>query len=528
MRITNQMMTSNMLNNINRNKVNLDKTGYQYATQDKIEKPSDDPVVAVRSLKFRTQITEITQYLEKNIPDALNWMSTTESAMTTINEILSKMSTYCNDGSNDTLETTDRSSIIATLEQYKEQIFAEANADYAGRYLFTGYRTDTPLLYDQSSLKQQEANKTIYTITENLSFSNVSSKTYVNGGAVYTAGTAADTYAANAASTGTANRLQLSYTNLDTGAARTDNGFSRTNGVQSITFTNPSDSSSTITVNADGTLGAPYVLKTVSASATPQGACYNPGAKEIIFVPETGEMVFGSDVYTMAQINSNYSVAYTKSEFKEDDIMPQHYFECTTSSIVATGAGYAEETMGYTNPSVQKINYEVNFSQKLTVNTLAKDAVSTTISTKVDEIIRAVNDVYDMADKISEVTKLLAVETNETEIANLTELKAQLETEQTLKKSILREAFSSGMTMTKNAQTTLNVALSNHGSRYQRLELTQGRLEDQKTSFTKLLSSNDKMELEDSVINYKQAQTVYDASLMCASTVITKTLLDYL
>ncbi|MFA9464530.1 MAG: hypothetical protein ACERKN_09605 [Velocimicrobium sp.] len=532
MRITNQMMTTNMLNNINRNKKNVDTLGYQYATQQKIEKPSDDPVVAVRSLKYRTQITELEQYLGKNIPDAKNWMDTAESAMKSVNSVLEYMSSYCNNGATDTLETSDRNSIIETLKQYKDQIYSDANADYAGRYLFTGFRTDTPLLYDKAALTQQEANNTIYTIKENLSFSDVTSKTYVKGGASYAPGTAGDVYAQNAASTATASRLKLSYTNLDKGPDSTvtqgANNFTRKTGIQSITLTNPSNPADTITVDDTGTSG--YTLTTMSLTDGTQGKCYSPSAKEIIFIPETGELVFGSDAYAIARKNSDYSVAYTKTKFEEDDIMPQHYFECSTSEIVidSSNGSYKNETCGYSNPDSQKIDYEINFSQKLTVNTLAKDAVSTTIGTKVDEIVRAVNDVYDIKDKISEVEKLITTETNETELSNLKELKSQLETEQTLKKSILRESFSSGMTMAQEAQDMLNVALANHGSRYKRLQLTESRLKDQKTSFTALLDDNDKVELEDSVINYKQAQVVYDASLSCASTVISKTLLDYL
>ncbi len=540
MRVTNQMMTTNMLNNINRNKSNVDTLGYQYATQQKIQKPSDDPVVAVRSLKFRTQITELTQYLEKNIPDATNWMDTTEEAMDSINEVLEKMNTYCNQGANDTLETNDRNTIIETLEQYKTQIYKEANSDYAGRYLFTGYRTDTPLLYDSTSITQEKSTKTVYTIKEELSFSDVTSKTYVKGGAKYTDGTtSADGYAAKAASTGTASRLQLSYTNLDKDQSRTDVSGSgtpatvtRDTGIRSITFTNPSNPSDTITVAGDGTAATGgYTIKTISLSTQPQGECYNPTAKEIVFIPETGELVFGSEAYAMAQTRSDYTAEYTKTNFEEDNIIPEHYFECSASRIVvdtSQTSGYNEEVTQCRNPETQKINYEINFSQKLTVNTLAKDAVPTSIGTKIDEIIRTVNDVYDMDGKISEVEKLIATETDATKVTNLKELKSQLETEKTLKKTILRKNFSSGLTTTKNVQNTVSIALANHGSRYQRLKLTQDRLKDQKTSFTELLDKNDQVELEDSVINYKQAQVVYDASLSCASTVITKTLLDYL
>ena len=54
MRITNKMMTNNMLHNINTNKTNMTNLENKYASGMAIQKPSDDPIVAVRALKLRT------------------------------------------------------------------------------------------------------------------------------------------------------------------------------------------------------------------------------------------------------------------------------------------------------------------------------------------------------------------------------------------------------------------------------------------------------------------------------------------
>jgi len=48
------------------------------------------------------------------------------------------------------MEADQRKSVIQTLKKNVEGIFQnEANTDYSGRYLFTGYRTDTPLLFSE-------------------------------------------------------------------------------------------------------------------------------------------------------------------------------------------------------------------------------------------------------------------------------------------------------------------------------------------------------------------------------------------
>ena len=70
MRVTNKIIQNNNLANINTNKVYQDTLSTQMSTQKKINRPSDDPVVAIRALRLRSNVTELTQYYSKNIPDA--------------------------------------------------------------------------------------------------------------------------------------------------------------------------------------------------------------------------------------------------------------------------------------------------------------------------------------------------------------------------------------------------------------------------------------------------------------------------
>ena len=67
-------MQRNNLSNINTNKVYQDKLSTQMSTQKKVSRPSDDPVVSIRALRLRSNVTEVTQYYSKNIPDAESWL----------------------------------------------------------------------------------------------------------------------------------------------------------------------------------------------------------------------------------------------------------------------------------------------------------------------------------------------------------------------------------------------------------------------------------------------------------------------
>ena len=70
-------MQNNSLYNINNNKILQDRLSTQMSTQKKVNRPSDDPVVSIRALRLRSNVTEVTQYYSKNIPDAESWLDVT-------------------------------------------------------------------------------------------------------------------------------------------------------------------------------------------------------------------------------------------------------------------------------------------------------------------------------------------------------------------------------------------------------------------------------------------------------------------
>jgi len=83
MRITNNMIVNNMINNIGKNLARMDKYQQMLATGKKITVPSDDPVVAARALKLRTDVAQIEQY-KTNVQDAMSWLEITESAVANV------------------------------------------------------------------------------------------------------------------------------------------------------------------------------------------------------------------------------------------------------------------------------------------------------------------------------------------------------------------------------------------------------------------------------------------------------------
>ena len=116
MRVTNSMISRNSMSNMNGNKVNVDKLNNQMTTQKKISRPSEDPVIAIRALRLRSNLNELNQYYERNIPDAKSWIEVTEGALTNMQTILGDVYKQCVNGSNDTLKEEDRAAILKNLQ----------------------------------------------------------------------------------------------------------------------------------------------------------------------------------------------------------------------------------------------------------------------------------------------------------------------------------------------------------------------------------------------------------------------------
>ena len=495
MRITNQMITNNMMNGINRNKNNLSLLDQQYSSGKKIQRPSEDPIIAVRALKLRTNLAELNQYYEKNIPDAKSWMDVTESAMTNINDILTLINRACVQGASDPLSVEDRDSIIKNLEQYKEQIYQEGNANYAGRYVFTGYKTDTSLIFGEASSDLE------YTITEKFTGKDIESISKVTGTYSVDDYDLSNDYS-QSPELQTSYRIRLSYDDLE--ALQPD-------GVTSVTL------------NALDKDGDPITtLPAINTVSVNDANAYTPSTG-INYIPETGELILSQAAYDELKTASSISVDYPKTDFKEGELRPEHYFDCT---VHESGAP-ATEIKTYKKQD-QDIQYEINFNQKLTVNTQGSDALQQDIGRDIDEIMQAVQDVIATEAKISEVEKMLEDPNYSGETEQLNKLKSQLETELTLKNSIMQKKFGNGITDSTNAQNTLNVAIADLGSRYVRLELTESRLSDQQVDFTDLMSTNEDADMVDTYIKLSSAEVIYNASLSAASKVVQNTLLDFL
>ncbi|OPX45671.1 flagellar hook-associated protein 3 [Ruminiclostridium hungatei] len=147
MRVTNNMIISNMLRNLGNNTQRMSKYQNQLDSGKKISVPSDDPVVAARALKLRTDVAKVEQY-QKNINDAKSWLDTTDVALGKIGDVLQKARELTVQASNSTNTPEETQKIALELKQLRVQAIHLANSSYAGRYIFSGFKTDQKLIND--------------------------------------------------------------------------------------------------------------------------------------------------------------------------------------------------------------------------------------------------------------------------------------------------------------------------------------------------------------------------------------------
>jgi flagellar hook-associated protein 3 FlgL len=141
MRVTNNMMISNLNNYLEQRMEALDKYNQQLSEGKKIRFPHEDPIIVQRSLSFYSTLESNDQY-QKNIQHAQDWLINTETAVNDGLQVLQRVRELALKGGNDTNSQASKDAIAAEIEQLNEHLLQIANTKVAGKYLFSGASTD--------------------------------------------------------------------------------------------------------------------------------------------------------------------------------------------------------------------------------------------------------------------------------------------------------------------------------------------------------------------------------------------------
>lgn len=505
MRITNHMVTNNSLRNMQKAMNRVSNLNQQVTTGKKISAPSEDPVVAIRALKLRTTCDQLDQYKNKNIKDAISWMDTTQNSIKNVFDRLQDVYYYCEQGASDTFQTKDRNTIVKELYALKDAIYREGGTTYAGRYLFSGYKTETNLVFQDDAAKMGLS----YEITEDISPDKIVAKHVVlnettpeNLDSILTGGTyeqpiSADVY-----------QLRLAYSNLD-----------KTNFSISITM-------------EDGTVQTrtPVIMDVADSANYYDFSAITDGSETgIHYIPETGEIIFDESVYNSIKNAQKIEVKYDKSEFAVGDLRPEMYFNCVQHKEMQDGT--IKDTNFTVSEEGQPIKYEVNFSQYLAVNAEGKDFIKHDMGNKIEDLAIAVQDVLDIEETIEKLKKMAKDPQYKDDDAAVDQINRMLEgadVELALKRENMQKLFGNNISNFQGFMEEVSAVQARIGTTYSKLELIEVRVTEQLANFGDLKSSNEDIETEEAAIEMYQAELVYESALSTTASVIKKTLLDYL
>jgi flagellar hook-associated protein 3 FlgL len=524
MRVTNNMILKNSAYNINSVKTAVDESATQMTTQKKISRPSQDPVTAIRSLRLSTSLSKVNQYYKRNIPDANSWLEVTETALTSMKDLIGNdFRSQVVAGATDVLTQDDRNTIITQLKQLQSQLYAEGNADYAGRTVFTGFRTNQNLVFDENEPD------TSYNIDQTFSYTEMETFRYYTGNVVVPT-TQNEVMNNDISDTQVSSyyRLRTAYNDVTE-----MNSLSYTYGGNTVTFDMTGITNGTTQSPQTGTASLNNL--TVYDTEDDWLAACTSGIKEVgdtsmVFIKDTGDLILGSTVAAELQSNkASISVNYDKTGFSNGELKPEYYFNCTDTTDPQNKIVY-EKYDADGNEITYDINYTVANNQTLTVNLEAKEAFNSDILRDMDDMIAAVSRAIDAHDKVDTIKAMKeeAQYSDQTFQDKLSEWQEAAQKEADYADDNLQKLFNTELGKSDEYLDQISLALTKVGCTVDQLQLTETRMSNQQETIQDLQSQNDDEELSDVIINYTAVYNAYQSSLSAAAKLNGMTLLNYL
>ncbi|MFK7694755.1 flagellar hook-associated protein FlgL [Paenibacillus sp. HJGM_3] len=140
-RVTQNMMNTQLLRNLNNNMTRMDNLQNQLSTGRRINKPSDDPVGISFSMRYRTELSSNEQY-QSNVDAGLSWLSFSDTMMDQAGSVMQRVRELAVAGSNGTNPQAALDTMKKEVDQLYEQMVDIGNSQFSGKYVFNGQLTD--------------------------------------------------------------------------------------------------------------------------------------------------------------------------------------------------------------------------------------------------------------------------------------------------------------------------------------------------------------------------------------------------
>jgi flagellar hook-associated protein 3 FlgL len=108
----------------------------------RIQMAEDDPFGTGRAMFLRNQVGDLTQY-QRNVDEAQGWLEANDIAMANVTALLQRARELTVQAANGTLDQNGLNGIAAEVNQIRESVREQMNAQFAGRSIFAGSDTLT-------------------------------------------------------------------------------------------------------------------------------------------------------------------------------------------------------------------------------------------------------------------------------------------------------------------------------------------------------------------------------------------------
>ena len=143
MRVSERMRYDVVQDRINNTKETNANALERLSTQKDVRKLSDDPIKASDIIKYRDQFRSISQF-QKNIEYSKGLLEVTEASLERVTNGLVRAKELAVAMSNDSNDAKSRQATSAEIKEIIDEIIQTANSTFNGRYIFSGFRNDTP------------------------------------------------------------------------------------------------------------------------------------------------------------------------------------------------------------------------------------------------------------------------------------------------------------------------------------------------------------------------------------------------
>lgn len=143
MRVTNGMLTSRALRDLQANYADLAKAQERVSSGKRINRPSDDPAGTRTAVRVRDSLNALEQHL-RNIDGADRSTSTAETALASAGNVMQRVKELALQAANDSLSASDRTAVLQEVQQLGDALVSLANTKNGDEYVFAGQQTLTP------------------------------------------------------------------------------------------------------------------------------------------------------------------------------------------------------------------------------------------------------------------------------------------------------------------------------------------------------------------------------------------------